>query len=134
MKSSDLLEFFGVAFVVTLIAAACTFLFSSYNHLFLSRVGGTLVKIAGVILGIMLMVYLSEMLQANKVRIRGIMPFMMMLAEGKWSKAVSILFGVACGVGVLVYFYPVIAPFTWLAWFFAAVLIVSFVALQPRIS
>jgi zinc transporter ZupT len=127
MNSSDLLEFFGVAFVVTLIVAACAFLFSSYNHFYLSRMGAILVKIAAVMLGIMILIWLSEL--APKVR---------KIREWRLSRrakfCLSLAFGSACGLGVFLYFYPAIASFTWLTWFFAAVLIVSFAALQPKTS
>jgi MFS family permease len=127
MKSSDLLEFFGVAFVVTLIVAACTFLFSSYNHLYFSRMGAILVKIAGAMLGIMVLIYLSELApkarKISKWRLSGSAKFFLSLA-----------FGVVCGLGIFLYFYLIIASFTWLAWFFAAVLIMSFVSLQLKTS
>lgn len=127
MKSSELLEFFGVAFVVTLIVAACTFLFSSYSHLYLSRMGAILVKIAGVMLGIMILIYLSEL--APKFKKIGKLSL-----SSRAKFFLSAAFSVSCGVGIFIYFYSIIASFTWLVWFFAAVLVTSFVALQPKTS
>ena len=134
MKSSELLEFFGVAFVVTLIAAACSFLFSSYNHYYLSRMGNILVKIAAVLLGMMFLIYLSEIMGKGAKKAARLVFSRRLLSSSLSARVLGVAFGVACGAGVFVYFYSVIASFTWLTWFFAAVLVMSFVALQPKTS
>ncbi|MEM3154154.1 MAG: hypothetical protein QW165_01130 [Candidatus Woesearchaeota archaeon] len=130
MKASELLEYLGVSFVVVLIVAALSFLFKSVNNYFLTRMGGILIKIAAVILGIMLLVWLSELAHSRAKTVAKFI-FLKRLLSSVWSRRVLVVcWGAVCGAGIFIYFYPLIASFSWLTWFFAALLVMSFVALQ----
>jgi hypothetical protein len=130
MKSSDLLEYFGISLIVTLIFAGLSFLFSKWNHYFLSRMGFILLKIAAVLFGIMLLIYLSEFLRTRAKSIKRLVSVRRLFANPRIRTMIAAGFGILCGAGVFIYFYPRIASFTWLTWFFAAVLVFVLISVQ----